>query len=87
MTCKDCVHYEACKNTTKVVGLDIDTFTHIGECVDFKDKNRFVEVVRCKDCKYGQVTPLKNVIICKKIQSYRIPNDFCSYGKRKEDSK
>lgn len=45
-----------------------------------------VEIVRCKDCKYSSF-----VSYCSKYECGRIEdvlffcNDFCSYGKRKED--
>ena len=45
-----------------------------------------VEVVRCKDCKYFRKgRPLRHE--CKKVgggMCYPTPNDFCSYGERRE---
>ena len=38
MACKDCIHYKVCHT------LEFE------ECVCFKNKADFVEVVRCKDC-------------------------------------
>lgn len=43
MDCKDCIHYEVCEN-----GQWYET-----PCVRFKNKADFVEVVRCKDCKFA----------------------------------
>ncbi len=45
-----------------------------------------VEVVRCKDCKYGhQYTNDKvHCSLGNDMYAYR-PNDYCSYGERRED--
>lgn len=55
MTCKDCLHYMACKTLLEsqgyVVdgdGLDADT-----RCETFQNKADFAEIVRCKDCLYA----------------------------------
>lgn len=51
-----------------------------------------VEVVRCKDCKYceerhyeetGEKPYIK--LVCKWSDYSHHPNDFCSYGKRREN--
>ena len=38
-------------------------------------------VVRCKDCKYRDGTPGQPNILCAQMHE----DDFCSYGKRKEE--
>ena len=51
------------------------------------------EVIRCKDCKYTSYEPCKdyeNVWICNRTHFTRanggnMPNDYCSYGERKEE--
>lgn len=46
-----------------------------------------VEVVRCKDCKYGDWdSEPHDAIVCMRTKDgfWRSGNDFCSYGKRKE---
>ena len=52
-----------------------------------------VEVVRCRECKYSRINHLmkKDILSCENIdvcgEEYlfeRNPNDFCSYGERKE---
>ena len=45
-----------------------------------------VEVVRCKDCKYWQHIPLVDVMMCYGSMhgNWTSPNDFCSYGRRKD---
>ena len=40
-----------------------------------------VPVVRCKDCKYRDGTPGQPNILCAQMHE----DDFCSYGKRKEE--
>lgn len=45
-----------------------------------------VEVVRCKDCRFwdcGRCEGVENGL----IREYTKPDDFCSYGKRKEHTK
>lgn len=45
-----------------------------------------VEVVRCKDCKYfNKAAPNdKGFCICPASNMEIVPDDFCSYGERKE---
>lgn len=43
------------------------------------------EVVRCKECKYRDEMPNKNIWCDKHVVFMRMkPDDFCSYGERKE---
>ena len=58
-TCKDCLHYEACKGTYYTAKGDEDIlYDFDGEmyaqsgCEDFKPKADYVEVVPCVECKY-----------------------------------
>ena len=47
-----------------------------------------VEIVRCRDCKYGDWDSEPNdAMVCMRTKDgfWRSGNDFCSYGKRKED--
>lgn len=37
-----------------------------------------VEIVRCKDCKYKDTC-------CRMIRNEKKPNDYCSFGERRED--
>ena len=46
-----------------------------------------VEVVRCKDCKFGDWDSEPNdAMVCMRTKDgfWRSGNDFCSFGKRKE---
>lgn len=45
-----------------------------------------VEVVRCKECKYYEIHKPSVTLNCERDGKLipMMPNDFCSYGKRKE---
>ena len=48
-----------------------------------------VEVVRCKDCKFGDWdSEPHDAMVCMRTKDgfWRSGNDFCSFGKRKEDA-
>ena len=47
-----------------------------------------VEVVRCKDCVNNPriSTKTKGMVWCRKFRSEVRPNDFCSYGERREEN-
>lgn len=59
-TCKDCLHYEACKGTyyTAKGNEDIlyefegEMYAHSG-CEHFKNRANYVEVVKCENCKFA----------------------------------
>lgn len=51
MTCKDCIHYEACKTSASYFGCGIDAFERYElrqevekDCADFKPKSRYIEL-------------------------------------------
>lgn len=77
-TCKNCIGYEYCnpqpKNPRKVEKW----------CDRFKNKADFVEVVRCKDCKYwttendGCCTNLRALVLVENENK-----DFCCRGVRR----
>lgn len=41
------------------------------------------QVVRCKDCRWGQMDDI-GIMHCHKHHIHTNPDDFCSYGERKE---
>jgi hypothetical protein len=85
-TCKDCLHYEACKNIYEIVFGDNKKYTFTGKCYLFKNKADFVEVVRCKDCKYW-VEEKDFGMFCSHWGSTLTESqadDFCSYGERSD---
>ena len=99
-TCKECLHIEVCEGYYPT-DMDKDIFHYCREgrgdeipdiekrCSSFKDCSRFVEVVRCKDCKHYH-TELGwcdiNSTFIKEHSEWRMFNDddFCSYGERRE---
>ena len=90
MTCKDCIHYDLCMDKfKKQYSIYADKNITVDECEHFKNKADFVEVVRCRECKYsreqGKVLGVTSYKFCSKhniscLSSY----DFCSYGERKD---
>ena len=55
MTCKDCIHYEPCFSGGVSMWNNIEQ-TKEDCCSHFKNKADFVEVVRCGECKHGDVS-------------------------------
>lgn len=49
MTCKDCVHYDACADWIPPDEL----LQAIKACDKYKNKVEFVEVVRCSECRFN----------------------------------
>ena len=85
-TCKDCIHDEICD-----MPIITDGRKNASNCKKFKNKADFVEVVRCKECKFNVANMKKDPlditdysgadIVC----SYHMSDgfhetDFCSYG-------
>ena len=66
-------------------GLFTDTFSWAIAFVDGVPSADVVEVVRCKDCKYGEVNDAcdDEVICCNDYASWS-KNGFCSDGERKD---
>lgn len=69
---------------------EISTKT-IGECLDKAKVADVVEVVRCKDCKYGEVNRKSPIygMWCERFGAEKsnlavLPTDYCSYGEREE---
>ena len=81
MTCKDCIHYEICKDDCESGYLfesENGDFCD-DDCEHFKNKADFVEVVRCANCKHLVVYDNW----CTYFGHKKSDDDFCSYGKRK----
>jgi hypothetical protein len=81
-TCGNCVYAKICK---KVVGSWFSP-QNIAYCGAYKDSTNFVEVVRCKDCKFF-IEPTATDGLCELDGASRIiwrNDDFCSYGERRE---
>lgn len=86
-TCRDCLHNDACVDMLQALGFKVDGDGYFADkrCRTFKEKNRYSEVVRCKDCTQW----------CRNTGIVDSPNghcyyheidmngfDFCSYGER-----
>ena len=52
VTCKDCLHIGVCAHRYEKLckGTRVEDLNH--NCTKFKDRTKFAEVVRCKDCKH-----------------------------------
>ena len=88
MTCKDCIHEDLCGTFTRPCMPD-EANASERLCKDFKNKADFVEVVRCKDCKYRKKDKLfvsGHYCYLRPVNGGRFCEDdgFCSYGKRKQ---
>ena len=77
--CGDCLHHSMCYLTHS---------PNSAGCCEFADKNRCVEVVRCKYCKYCQEYPAGYFCYDPRDQyadGVEVKeDDFCSYGERRE---
>ena len=93
MTCKDCIHYDVCNyHITEETDMTVNECSH-----SFKNKADFVEVCRCKDCRFNVANMEKDEcditdysgddIVCSYFMTDgMLPTDFCSYGERKKES-
>ena len=78
-TCETCIHSRVCKYA------DESTIS----CSQFQNKADFVNVVRCKDCKYCEHIRFRfepDLYFCNNAASNKAvvkPNDYCSRGERK----
>ena len=76
-TCGDCIHAKICKQ----VNGGWFSPKNIAYCNAFKDSNKYVEVVRCKDC----AVPHNKWLGCPKLRGLVPPPDFyCAFGERRE---
>ena len=98
--CKDCMCFEVCDKKFQYMFIGspfcMSNYMYGVEerCKDFKDKSQFIQVVRCKDCRYfiskANLTdeydnPLGYDGLCDNNDKYTDANDFCSCGKRKTE--
>ena len=82
MTCMQCLSRFSCS------GALVKMYQEEAEkCPYLKNKADFVEVVRCKDCKYKTFEQANNIIHCDRDRKHGTmffkPDSFCSYGERK----
>lgn len=85
MTCKDCINYSVCLGRGNIFTQDYLELAD-EDCDFFKDKDKYVESVRCKDCKYHYKVPdQKNLHLCmvRSLIFQTTYDGFCSKGERK----
>ena len=80
VTCGDCIHADICKQ----VNGGWFSAKNIAYCKAFKNRTKYVEVVRCKDCVYNEKAACMFSEFCN--PHYR-PDFFCADGERTEDGK
>lgn len=91
---KDCLHY----HEEPYMGARVDCClaeTAFGmcpctpDCENYIPKDSSVRIVRCKDCIYSTKSrAYKEICMCnneRAINDYVKSDDFCSYGKRREE--
>ena len=90
-TCKECLYFEVCvfRYETLCKGTKVEDLIH--DCTRFKDRSKYKEVVRCKDCKkWNEETGFCD----EHSQFYEhgmywdifAEEDFCSYGERRTEN-
>ena len=82
MDCKDCVHFSYCAEKGEYLHYKNSV------CMKFTDKNRYVDVVRCKDCIHAKTLVDSNdnfVLHCSNSDRFPIVdgNYFCGNGEKK----
>ena len=84
MTCTDCIKYDACLayngGMTRIMSMENKAEENCGH---FKNKADYVEVVRCKDCKFAYEHKFFGESYCEKTNRKIKQHHFCGYGKRK----
>lgn len=75
--CKDCLHYEACYAFSKIINSAREVEKG---CEYFKNRTKYVEVVRCKDC----INQMGDGACCV-IDEGGADDFFCSYGERRNN--
>lgn len=81
----DAIYNEALENLRKGEIEDWE-FDSIINYLDGAPTLNVETVVRCKDCKYVNFTEHRDYLRCTKHCAFSFrPNDFCSYGERREE--
>ena len=91
MICKDCFHYDVCKEHDKIM-LTVNNLYELMyqsgvevSCKQFKSVDIVEEVTRCKDCRQYEADILGDGIgYCNEYRMKMLENDYCSYGERSE---
>lgn len=78
VNCMECIHIDVCIKAAT---------SHIDHCNYYSFAGNTVEVVRCRECKFGDWdSEPDDAMVCMRTEDgfWRSGNDFCSYGERKE---
>lgn len=89
MRCKDCYHYEVCMDYTSLKESEFaQNFNQADTCCGhFVSQCDVVDVVRCKDCKYGEVDENENTWCTFYNGRIReMPNGYCWHGERRTEN-
>lgn len=89
MSCYDCIHCDRCSDFESGFSAHC---ADVSKCKHFRNKADFVEVVRCKDCKFYQ-KQYHNCELHSELPDqfftgfiFEMEEDgFCSCGERKEE--
>ena len=84
MTCKDCVHGNVCIHA-KELGYDKSEKSIEIKCDDFQNEADFVNVVRCKDCRFWEGQKDIAQGLCLMRSAYPTGYWYCAYGIRKDE--
>ena len=88
-TCKDCIHFEVCKDYLIECAEHGEAERMNVPCTKFKNKADFVEVpCRCRDCANCEIVTDQfdnDWYFCKntKDNAEVKPDGFCSYGEKR----
>ena len=85
MTCKRCIHFDACSKhgKTKYYGIFIACNDVEERCEFFKDKAYVDEIVRCKKCAYyNPARGPSGFGWCEYYNSGATDDHYCSHGER-----
>ena len=88
----ECVNEHTSKSTyTGETLMDYEVADMIEDCIENAPTVDAVEVVRCKDCKHYHPRCQsvhwegKKNMCCRSANVHTKPDDFCSYGERKDN--
>ena len=76
MTCKDCIHFESCKNLYETHGEGLSGDSYV--CDFFKDQSRFVELPIFDDYKEAKLLDIA-IDYCYKVAMSSDPNIRVEY--------
>ena len=83
-TCKDCINYNDCIKRGDLAAINL-TEDSERKCDLFKNKDDFVEVVRCRNCEKRIGESITGETFCL-IHEVSVPYDYyCASGERRSE--